>query len=199
MGEEQDLENNMLAVIISHLSLEPLKNRNHNPKNRKRSSKLTSIYKRQCHRLLITSLPFNPPAISFAASPFPPATEPTRLSRIISLKNTGRASSSLNPGISIDICTHSPCPDTAAEPSSPSRFSASPRCARLRESSVSAARTVFSTSAFTPTIACVPSANPMRALPFVPGRIVVSAERGRNCVGERPSGRIGFLGRLREV
>lgn len=64
---------------------------------------------------------------------------------------------------------------------------------------MSAARTVFSTSAFTPTIACVPSAKPMRALPFVPGRMVVSAESGRNCVGERPSGRIGFWGRLREV
>jgi hypothetical protein len=162
-------------------------------------NKLTSIYNRQCHRLLITSLPFKPPAISLTSSELPSATDPTKLSLIISPKNTGKASSSRYPGISIDICTHSPCPETAAEPSSPSRFSASPCCARLRESSVSAARMVFSTEALTPTIACVPSAKPMRALPFVPGKMLVSAERGRNCVGERPSGRMGLLGRLREV
>ena len=49
----------------------------------------------------------------------------------------------------------------------------------------------FSTSAFTPTMASVPSAKHIRALPFVPGRISVSAIRGRNWVGDRESGRRG--------
>lgn len=42
-----------------------------------------------------------------------------------------------------------------------------------------------------PTIASVPSAKQIRAEPLVPGRISVSATRGRNCVALRPSGRIG--------
>lgn len=150
----------------------------------------------------MTNLPFNPPAISPAPVAPPSATEPTNDSRIISDKKTGSASSSRNPGISIDICTQDPCPDTAADPSCPSRSSATliSLCwDNPRASSVSAARVVFSTSALTPTMACVPSAKPMRALPFVPGRMLDSAVRGRNCVGERPSGRMGVLGREREV
>ena len=47
-------------------------------------------------------------------------------------------------------------------------------------------------------MASVPSAKQIRALPLVPGRMSVSAVRGRNCVGERASGRIGGC-REREV
>lgn len=166
----------------------------------RRSAKnvLTSIYSRQCQRLLITSLPFSPPAISDASFAFPvSATEPTSDSRIISDKNTGSASSSRKPGISIDICTHDPWPEAAADaedPSAPSRSVDAVRSFLESCCNVSDARTVFSTSALTPTIAWVPSAKPMRALPFVPGRMSDSAVNGRNCVGERPSGRIGPLG-----
>lgn len=163
------------------------------------------MYNLQCHRLLMTNRPFKPPAIPLSIpSPSLPPTEPTRLSRIISARKTGNASSSLKPGISMLICTQDPCPPVAAEdPSVPSRPSPlGPRsfCSDSdRASRVSAVRVVFSTSAFTPTMACVPSAKPMRALPFVPGRISHSAVRGRNCVGERPSGRMGFWGSEREV
>lgn len=96
----------------------------------------------------------------------------------------------------MDICTQDPCPVLDACCGSSSLVSAGPCCARL---ATSAAATVFSTSAFTPTMACVPSANPTRALPFVPGRMSVSAVSGRNWVGERPSGRMGLFGRASEV
>jgi hypothetical protein len=158
------------------------------------------MYNLQCHLLLITNLPFNPPAI-----PSSSATDPTNGSRIISARKTGNASSSRNPGISIDICTHDPCPDAVScfpfplplpvpSPPPPSPVSAAAVCWRT-----SPADAVLSTSALTPTIAWVPSANPMRALPLVPGRTSVSAVSGRNWVGERPSGRMGVLGRASEV
>jgi hypothetical protein len=47
-------------------------------------------------------------------------------------------------------------------------------------------------------MASVPSAKQIRALPFVPGRMLVSAIRGRNWFGVRASGRIGGV-REREV
>ena len=50
---------------------------------------------------------------------------------------------------------------------------------------------VFSTSALTPTMASVPSAKHIRALPLVAGRMSVSATKGRNWVAVRPSGRTG--------
>lgn len=50
---------------------------------------------------------------------------------------------------------------------------------------------VLPISALTPTMASVPSAKHMRALPFVLGRMPVSALRGRNWVAKRPSGRRG--------
>ena len=37
----------------------------------------------------------------------------------------------------------------------------------------------------------MPSEKHTRALPLAEGRMSASATRGRNCVGERPSGRIG--------
>jgi hypothetical protein len=52
-------------------------------------------------------------------------------------------------------------------------------------------RRLFSTSALIPTMASVPSAKQIRALPLAEGRISVSATRGRNCVVVRPSGRTG--------
>lgn len=56
----------------------------------------------------------------------------------------------------------------------------------------------FSTSARTPTIASVPSAKHIRALPLAEGRSEVSARRGRKDVGVRASGRMGGM-REREV
>ena len=52
-------------------------------------------------------------------------------------------------------------------------------------------RAVLCTSALTPTMDSVPSAKQIRALPYVAGRISVSAISGRNVAGERPSGRMG--------
>lgn len=99
-------------------------------------------------------------------------------------------SSSLCPGISTVISSHSFWPFgtylLASFSSSSSLFVYTCR------------RGVRSTSAFTPTTASVPSEKHTRALPFVPGRMAVSAVRGRNCVAERPSGLMGGV-RLSEV
>lgn len=114
-------------------------------------------------------------------------------------KNTVVASSSLYPGISTAISSHSFLAAGSGPlepPSSPVDFS--PPSETILRSSDTGSTSVFSISALTPTIASVPSAKQTRALPLVPGSMPVSAVRGRNWVGLRPSGRIG-VGRESEV
>lgn len=109
-------------------------------------------------------------------------------------RNAVPESSSLNPGISTVISTQDESPFRLSSPSlaSPSSTSSSSPSPPSRYTVSSPARcAVLSTSAFTPTMASVPSAKHILALPLVPGRMPVSATRGRNWAGERPSGRMG--------
>jgi hypothetical protein len=78
-------------------------------------------------------------------------------------------------------------------PARPSTSSSSPSASSTRRASslVSGLHCDFSTSAFTPAIASVPSEKQTRALPFALGMIPLSATSGRNCVGVRPSGLVG--------
>lgn len=116
------------------------------------------------------------------------------------------ASSSLVPGISTAISTQPDSPSRASflAPSSSSSSSCDPPAAAVINS---VSRSVFpapyrarvlSTSALTPTMASVPSAKQMRALPLVPGRMSVSALRGRNWGAARPSGRRGGVSEREE-
>lgn len=116
-------------------------------------------------------------------------------SLIISPKNTSNESSSLSPEMSILSSTHSPFPTllrAAFWPPSLSVSIASPSSRPFSSASKEdRPPIVFSTSALTPTIASLPSLKLRCALPFAVGSTSVSAVRGRNCVGERESGRIG--------
>ncbi len=134
----------------------------------------------------------------------PSATSP---SRIICARNTTMASSSRWPGMSTVTSIHlsspvpfpfspSPSPSLPTPPiSSSSPLPLSPIWSYQRSFPTT---WTFSTSAFTPTIASVPSAKHSLALPFADGRRSVSATKGRKEVGERASGRIGGC-REREV
>jgi hypothetical protein len=141
----------------------------------------TSTYSFQWNRRLMYSLFLRSPLASNA-------------SVSMAERNTGSASSSRNPGISMLISTHEFSPASVSFLSSSSISTSPPATvSSLSFSPVVGRHCDFSTSAFTPTIASVPSAKHTRALPFAPGRISLSATKGRNWVGERPSGRIGGL------
>lgn len=149
----------------------------------------TSIYNRQCHLPLIPSLPLTPPS----------ATSP---SCIICARNTAIPSSSRCPAMSIPTSTH-PSSSSSSPPSFPRRPcspSSPPRTPPPPPPPPSprASSGRFPSSAFTPTIASVPSAKHSLALPLALGRRSVSATRGRKEVGVRASGRMGRW-REREV
>lgn len=142
----------------------------------------TSRYSLQWNRLLIHNFFANSPSAS-------------RASLNSEARNTVAASSSRCPGISTAISSQSPRAFfLSSAPSPPPRIAFRPSASSL----LAGASAVFSISALTPTMASVPSARQTRALPFVPGRMPVSAVSGRNCVGVRPSARMGGL-REREL
>lgn len=125
----------------------------------------TSMYSFQWKRVLMYRRSFSSPLAS-------------RLSASIDARNTGSASSSLNPGTSTPTSTQPfwpwPRPSRCSSPLLVSTSSCSPSTGRCG---------VLSTSAFTPTSASVPSSRAMRALPFALGSTSYSARMERKSRG----------------